>query len=218
MGRVNIEFIVTLYACHDQVRRSLSARRRKVDAERRNLKQREQELMGEDAIVTPAALEKAKEWLVVSRKREAELANKMKLEEKEVEHTSTSSYMKREPASDSEVASRDREEEAEERSRQERAEREQASRLEAGERRREEEQRRSADQGGRWFKAIRHARDNRWRDIEDLWKTVSPRRRRDMMRRPLEAKDRSQSSSNSTLNQMYFPELSDQVFRPPIHV
>ena len=91
---------------------------------------------------------------------------------------------------------------------QERAEREQASRLEAERRREEEEeqQRRVADQGAPdriWFRAISYAREDKWEDIADLLRTLSPRWRKQIMLRPLAAQDsavgfRSHHLSEST--------------------
>ena len=139
-----------------------------LDQERRGLAQREQELLAEAASVEAAA---AAAEQVASRQREEEVASRQR-EEEEVARALASRLEQREEAE-------------EDRFRQERAEREQASRQ-----REEEEQRSAAEQVFRtWFRAINHAREDKWEDLADLLRPVSPRRRKEIMLRPLDAED-----------------------------
>ena len=109
---------------------------------------------------------------VASRQREEEVASRQREEEEEVARALASRLEQREEAE-------------EDRFRQELAEREQASRQ-----REEEEQRSAAEQVFRtWFRAINHAREDKWEDLADLLRPVSMRRRKEIMLRPLDAED-----------------------------
>ena len=140
--------------------------RTELDQERRGLAQREQELWAEAASVEAAA---AAAEQVASRQREEEVASRQR-EEEEVARALASRLEQREEAE-------------EDRFRQELAEREQAFRQ-------REEQRRAAEQVFRtWFRAINHAREDKWEDLADLLRPVSPRRRKEIMLGPLDEED-----------------------------
>ena len=129
--------------------------------------QREQELLAEAKSVEAAA---AAAEQVASRQREEEEASRQREEEVRLELRAQLRKRVRAKA---------------DRFRQERAEQEQASRQ-----REEEEQRSAAEQVFQtWFQAIKHARKNKWDDLADLLQPVAPRRRKEIMLRPLDAED-----------------------------